>query len=150
MSIIYRIDREKGITLSIWDGAVTEDEVLDHLRRLVADPDWPTIKRLHLTDLRTTTAYLNIDETIIKKMVALLGKSPGKLAKLKMAMVANEAFAISTTFQRLMSIYPLSMIAFNSLDTACTWLGMNTADTERALEQLRARARAGTGQQGKD
>ena len=150
MSIIYRIDREKGITLSIWDGAVTEDEVLDHLHQLVADPDWPTIKRLHLTDLRTTTAYLNIDETIIKKMVALLGKSPGKLAKLKMAMVANEAFGISNIFQRLMSIYPLSMISFNSLDTACTWLGINAVDTEGALDQLRARAREGTSQRGKD
>ena len=119
------------------------------MRRLVADPDWPAKKRLHLTDLRTTSA-MNIDETTLKKVVAFVGKFPNKIAKMKMAMVADEAYQKSNIFQHLMSTFPLTVIAFNSLETACTWLGLNAQNTELALQQLRVRLRGGTDQPGKD
>jgi hypothetical protein len=149
MSIVYRIDNEKGIIFAVWDGAVTEDELLAHMRRLTLDPGWPSRKRMQLTDLRTTTAYTNIDETSLKKLVAFLGKSRDKIAKMKIALVASEAYHISNVFQHLMADFPLSIIAFNSLDTACTWLGISALETGRTLEQLRAEARGGAGQQGK-
>ena len=41
MSIVYRIDKEKGCTLVLWDGVVTADEFLAHVRRLSSNADWP-------------------------------------------------------------------------------------------------------------
>jgi len=148
LSIIYHIDKEKRITLAVWDGAITEEKLLAHSRKLLADPDWPGKRRLHLSDLGTTSAYINIDEISIKKVLAFLGKFPNKIAKEKMAMVANEAYQMSNIFQRLISKYPLTVIAFNSLDTACTWLDIDADESECALQQLRAKAREGTDTQG--
>jgi hypothetical protein len=102
------------------------------LRKLPVDPDWPGKRRLYLNDLRTISAYINIDVISIKKVVAFLRKFPNKMANVKMAMVANKACQISNIFQRLLSKYPLTGAAFNSLDTPCTWLNINAEESERA------------------
>jgi hypothetical protein len=60
-----------------------------------------------------------------------------KIAGSKVAFVADAAFEKSSTFRRFMSIYPLSMIVFNDLDTACTWLGIDLHETERMIEEIR-------------
>ena len=117
MSIISRVDKEKGITLAKWDGAVTEEKMLANLRKLVADPDWSAKRRLYLNDLRTISVYITIDVTSIKKVLAFLRKFPNKMANVKMAMVSNEVCQISNIFQRLMLKYPLTGTAFYSLDT---------------------------------
>jgi hypothetical protein len=31
MSIVYRIDKEKGLTVVLWEGVVTADEFLAHV-----------------------------------------------------------------------------------------------------------------------
>lgn len=85
MSNIYRVDKEKGITLAVWDGAVMEEKLQAHLRKLPADPDWAGKRRLPLSDLWTT----------------------------------------------------------------CTWLNINAEESERVLQQLRAKDREGTATQGK-
>ena len=139
MSIISRVDKEKGITLAMWDGAVTEEKMLANLRKLVADPDWPAKRRLYLSDLRTISVYITIDVTSIKKVLAFLRKFPNKMANVKMAIVTNEVCQISNFFQRLMSKYPLTGTAFNSLDPPCTWLNINAEESERACSNCEPR-----------
>jgi hypothetical protein len=73
MSIVYRIDKEKGLTVVLWEGVVTADDFLAHVRRLCSDADWPSPKRLHLSHLRFTSLDASMDAAIIEKAAHIFG-----------------------------------------------------------------------------
>jgi len=147
MGILYHIDKEMGIAFTVWEGAVTEQEQMAHLNRIAADPSWSVKNRLLLVDLRTTNAYKNFDETTLKRVVAYLSERRANIANMKIAIVAHEAYEMSNLFQRLVKIFPLTVIVFNDLHTACTWLGMDAGKAEHTLQQLRSKLREGSSQE---
>ncbi|HVO77104.1 MAG TPA: hypothetical protein VMT60_03880, partial [Candidatus Bathyarchaeia archaeon] len=122
---------------------VTAEDFLANVRRVSSDPDWPPSGRLHLSDLRNVSADVSIDVGTIKKAVDIYVQKPERIADLKVAIVASEVFAKAAIFERLMSLYRLSVIVFNSLDTACTWLGIDADEAERTLQEMGAQSRAG-------
>jgi hypothetical protein len=143
MSIVYRVDHQKGITYVLWEGVIKEAEVEEHIKRLHADPEWPPPGRLQLVDLRSVVGGARTEPEKLKKAAELSGEDPEKIKKMKMAVVASEAFTKSTVFQGFMAAYPISVIVFNSLDTACLWLGINETDAECVMDELRGRAKSG-------
>ena len=124
MSIVYRIDKEKGYTLVVWEGVVTADEFLAHIRRLSSDTDWPPPRRLHLSDLHTASLDASMDEAILQAAAHLYGQHLDKIASMKVAIVANSAFWKAVEFERIISQYGAFAIVFNALPTACTWLNL--------------------------
>jgi hypothetical protein len=138
MSIVYRINQERGVAFVVWDGLVTADEWLAHVRRLLADADWPPDRRLHLSDLRTATPDASIDEVVLKQAADLFGP---QVANLRAAIVAGDAFEKAGIFERLITRYRPFVFVFNTLNPACGWLGVDVADAQRILESLRAKAR---------
>ena len=92
MSIVYRIDKEKGLTLVLWEGVVTADDFLAHVRRLTSDADWPPPKRLHLSHLWFTSLDASMDDAIIDKAAHLYGNHLETGENMKVAIVASEAF----------------------------------------------------------
>jgi hypothetical protein len=137
MSIRYRINSKIGVTIAVWSGKTTADEILAHVQRLVDDPLWPPPRRLQLGDLRRGTSLARMDDATLQKAANILGGHLDKIVGSKIAFVASAAFEKTSTFKRYMSIYPLSIIVFNSLDTACTWLGIDLPETERTIEEIR-------------
>jgi hypothetical protein len=148
MSIVYRIRKEEDLTLVLWDGVVTADDFLAHVRRLTSDAEWPPPGRLHLADLRITSLDATMDDSILETAADYYGSHSHKLAKMKAAIVAREAFKKAVAFERLVSRYGVTAIVFNSLDTACTWLGVDYGEVGRSLQQLRADAGGSMNQQG--
>jgi hypothetical protein len=144
MSIVYRIDHAQGITLVLWDGVVTADEYLAHVRQLLSDADWPPHRHRQLGDLRTASVDA-IDEATLETAAALFGKHP-EISHFKTAILASEAFNKAVIFKRFISRYRPSVIMFNSLDIACTWLGIDAHGTEHTLRLLRVQARGRTEQ----
>jgi hypothetical protein len=54
MPVTYKIDKERRLVSSSAFGVVTREEILDHQRRLVVDPDFsPTFS--HIADFTRTT-----------------------------------------------------------------------------------------------
>jgi hypothetical protein len=140
MGIKYRIDQKKGITLALWEGLVTAEEFLAHVRRLTSDPDWPPPRRLHFADLRSTSLDASIDEGILETAADLYARRLERLAGMKAAIVAGslQAYTKAVVVERLADRYGASVIVFNGLDTACTWLGVEVEEVEGALQELRA------------
>src|SRR6188474_3654637 len=122
MSIVYRINQERGVAFVVWDGLVTADEWLAHVRRLLADADWPPDRRLHLSDLRTATPDASIDEVVLKQAADLFGP---QVANLRAAIVAGDAFEKAGIFERLITRYRPFVFVFNTLNPACGWLGVD-------------------------
>jgi len=147
MAIQYRIDKELGIAFTVWEGAVTEEEQMAHLGRMAADPSWPAKNRMLLVDLRTTTAYKTFDETTLNRVVSHLSERRANIANMKIAIMAHEAYELSNLFQRLVKIFPITVIVFNDVHTACTWLGVDAGKAEHTLQQLRSQLREGSSQE---
>ena len=122
ISIVYRIEREKGYTLVLWVGVVTANQFLTHARRLSSDADWPPPRRLHFSDLRLASLDASMDEAILQTAADLYGQRPDKIANMKVAIVADNAFWKAIEFERIISRYWAFTIVFNALPTACTGL----------------------------
>jgi len=146
MSIVYRIDQEKRLTVALWEGVVTADEFLAHVRRLCSDADWPPPKRLHLSHLRSTALDASIDDAIIDKAAHLYGTHLETGENMKVAIVASDAFKKAVAFERVLLRYGASVVVFNFLENACTWLGIEAEEIERLLRHLRGQARGRTSQ----
>lgn len=142
MTIVYHIDREKGITYVMWDGVVAAEEYLTHVKRLLSDPDWPPVNGLHLSDLRSAILDSTIDEPLLQKAVGMFAKHP-RISKVKTAILAHGAFHQAQLYEHLISRVEPSVIVFHNLDTACAWLGTDSEAAGHILTSLRTRAREG-------
>ena len=141
MSIVYRHDQARGTTYVLWDGIVTANEFLTHVRKLVADPRWPLEARRHLSDLRTASVEASIDEAVLKQAADLFGVHP-KIGVVRAAIVAGDAFVKAGQFERLIARYRPFVFVFNSLNPACRWLGIDREEVEDTLQTLRTGARS--------
>jgi len=135
---VYRVEEERGVAFVLWDGVVTADEWLTHVRRLVVDPQWPPA--LHLSDLRSAQIAPSIDEAVMREAVDLFGRHD-KFAGLRAAIVAGDAFQKARIFEDMVAHHWGLVFTFNSLGPACGWLGIDHEYAEQALESLRAQLR---------
>ena len=140
MTIIYHIDKQAGITYVVWDGIVAAKQYLSHVKKLLADPDWPPARGLHLSDLRSTSIDATIDKAVLEQAVGMFAEHP-KISTIKTAIVAHGAFHQALLYEQLISPYEPSVIVFHNLNTACIWLGADSESAAQAIKSLRARAR---------
>jgi hypothetical protein len=136
MSILYRIDKQHGITFVVWDGVIRANDFLTHVNQLLADADWPPYEHLQLSDLQTATLDPTFDESALQKAANLFGQHPA-ISNLKVAIVTQTEFKSATDFERLIVKYLPSVIVFNDLETACLWLGIDIAIALHVLNSLR-------------
>jgi len=136
MSIKYHLDNKDNLICNLWEGTVTAQEWLAQVRQLTAEPDWPAITRM-LCDLRNVQDVSTIGEAEIEQAINILKAAPGDLRTKKCAIPASEAFRLATTYQRAISPYSTSVIVFNSLETACVYLGVDPARVQGVLDSLR-------------
>jgi hypothetical protein len=140
MSIVYGIEDDMGAALVVWDGPSRAESFQAHARRLMSDPRWPARAGRHLADLRTAVLDASIDQAVLKAIADLYGTHP-RIAQIRAAVVVGEAFEKAEAFAHFISGYRPSVIVFNSLDIACTWLGIRVDEAEPRLERLRREAR---------
>ena len=121
---------------------VTADEWFEQIHKLIADPHWTSIS-LILGDLRSVTDMSSIEEAEIEQAVDIFSTVPSPLSNKRVAIIANEAFWKSTSFGKLISRFGPSVIVFNELGIACLYLGINTTEALKAIQQLRLRLQTG-------
>jgi hypothetical protein len=141
MGIIHICDRQKNVIFVVWDGAVTGGVWLAHARSLLAEPEWPAIFRI-IGDLRTVSDTRSIRDEEIEKAAALFTADPAIVAGKRVAIVATEEFRKAKRFMELIARFRTTTVVFNTLDTACMFLGINLAETRQTLEELRTELRA--------
>ena len=109
-------------------------------------PTGPPPKRLHLSHLRFTSLDASMEEAIIEKAAHSYGNHLKEGVNMKVAIVASEAFKKAVAFERVLLRYGASVVVFNFLENACTWLGIAAEEIERLLRQLQGQARGRTSQ----
>ncbi len=146
MGIAYSCDKERGVSYEVWVGLVTGTEWLEHVRRQVADPQWPAGDR-SLTDLQLVSNDSSIGKTEMEQVVALYKAQPAKLAQGRAAVVAGKDFRLSPLFRIFTSRRGFRLIVFNDPVLACKWLGLDPKEAERQIVRLRAKLVGETSQQ---
>ena len=124
----------------VWDGTVTVDDWRAHLLEVFADPDWPAGTR-NLTDLRSADVS-SITPADRLSIVAMYAPYADKVRGMKSAAVAGDNFDVSRDFEDQKEPAGLSLIVFNDLLNACTWLGIDKAAAQATITELRQELRA--------
>jgi hypothetical protein len=120
MPASYRIDIDRRIILSTGTGKLTDDDLREHQRAVLADPDFdPTLNQLW--DLQQVET-LDISNAALRD----LASSRSYAAGTKRAVVAprDVLYGTARMFQTLHDEAPEDVRVFRDADEAKAWLGI--------------------------
>lgn len=137
MGIAYHLDKERGVTFTVWDGVITMPDWLDHIGRVTADPAWPA-GGLWLADTSSVSDVSSIREADIESAADRYCEYREKLQRSRVAIVAQEVFRKARLFERYLSLCGPNVIVFNELGAASAWLGIDVGIARTVTARLRA------------
>ena len=119
MPASYRIDVPVGVVFSVFDGHVTNEELLNHQQRLGADPDFrPTMN--HVIDTRGVTDA-SVTAFGLRLLTSRSNLGPGS----RRAIIAGDASSsYARLFQTLRSQSGADIEVFSTVEDAHRWLGL--------------------------
>jgi hypothetical protein len=111
------------------------------MAKLAADPDWATSRRI-ITDLTRVPAHSRPTPDQIEETAdAFLQQLAAPVANVKWAVVADRTFEDAQSFGSHIEGEVRRMIVFNSIRTACVWLGVDGGDVQVIIDNLRQQMR---------
>ncbi|MCS6283925.1 MAG: hypothetical protein H8K08_00745 [Nitrospira sp.] len=132
----YAVINDGSMVVEFWTGQVTHDELLAHERRHLSDP---LIKAGASVLVDAQRARFGTTEEEIADIAVLYSRVVGKLKVTRMALlVNNETYERALVFMKEVEGYGVKVIIFNSLDIACTWLGLDVNVARKQLQALQA------------
>jgi hypothetical protein len=135
MAIAFRA--EHGLSVSVWDGTVSSDDVARHIETLGTDPGWAASGRF-LTDLSSVAEESIPNPAQVLDAAARFLERLGERAReAKWAILAGAAFAQARRFGTYLEEDIPRLIVFNELPTACLWLGVNEPAARAITADLR-------------
>jgi hypothetical protein len=117
MPASYRIDLQVGVVFAVFEGRLTNEDLMDHQKRLSADPDFrPTMNRV--IDLRGVT-----DPAVTAFGVRTVA-SRRNFASRCAIIAADASDAYVRMFQTLRSQRGDDVKIFSTVEDAHRWLGL--------------------------
>lgn len=119
MPASYHIDLRGGVVYSVFEGHVTNEELLDHQQRLAADPDFrPTLN--HVIDTRAVED-VSVTAFGLRLLTTRSSLGPGS----RRAIIAGDASSSYVRmFQILRSQSGADIEVFSTVEDARRWLGL--------------------------
>lgn len=134
----YAVLNEGSVVVEFWTGQVTHDELLAHERRHLSDPSIKVGASV-LIDAERAQFGTTVEE--VKEVADLYGQVIGRLKVGRMALLVNkETYERALVFLKEVEGYGVKVIVFNSLDIACTWLGLDVNMARNQLQILKAQS----------
>ena len=119
MPVSHHIDLRGGVVYSVFEGHVTNEELLDHQQRLGADPDFrPTLN--HVIDTRAVED-VSVTAFGLRLLTTRSSLGPGS----RRAVIAGDASSsYARMFQILRSQSGADIEVFSTVEDAHRWLGL--------------------------
>ena len=126
MPITYEIDVQAGLIVTIATGVLTNQELLEHKRRLSRDPNIRA-GMVELSDVRGIDR-LEVTAEGVWQFVAHDGADGARFADYRLAIVASEAvvYGMARMYQ-MMTERSATVAVFKTMSDARAWLGAGTA-----------------------
>ncbi len=127
MPISYRIDKQRRLVLTTATGVLTDEELPDHKRALIVDPEFEPGMR-ELSDTRTIER-LSVTPAGVRKMVALDQDHADRLGDYRLAIVAlaDASFGTARMYQMLTEANVQNIGVFRQMEEAEKWLELASA-----------------------
>lgn len=124
MPLTYRILPQHDLVWTTATGVLTDDDILDHKRRLLADPARRPNMR-ELSDIRRITE-LAVTPAGVQRMAAMDSNDAAELGDHRLALVAGEDVVVGMA--RMYAAFTEQHVphvgVFRSLEEALQWLGL--------------------------
>ena len=121
MPASYHIDLRAGVVFSVFEGHVTNEELLDHQQRMATDPDFrPTMN--HVIDTRGVTD-VSVTALGLRLIATRSNLGPGS----RRAIIEGDAissYGYVRMFETLRSQSGADVRIFSSVEDAHRWLGL--------------------------
>jgi hypothetical protein len=135
MPVEYVVLNQGALVLELWTGTISHDELLAHERRHLSDS---SIARGASVLVDATSASFETTPEAVHEVTDLYRRSGEKLRVGKSAILVNEsAYDRARLYERQAADLGVRVILFNSLDVACTWLGIDVTMAWTELKKLR-------------
>ena len=123
MPIDYRFVPEHDLVVMTFAGKVTNEDLLEHGRRIVDDASIPE-PHVELADLRSVEE-LEVSVEAISSLICLERSGP-RSGTSKLAIVApgDQAFGVSSLYKVQNAPHRPSIAVFRTLEEATEWLGV--------------------------
>ncbi len=125
MPISYTIDRQRNLVLTTATGVLTDEELLDHKRQLIADPEFePGMKEL--SDVRRIER-LDVSPAGVRRLAALDEEHVDRLGedyRLAIVAPADASFGTARMYQILTESSVQNIGVFRDMEEAKDWLGV--------------------------
>lgn len=138
MGIAYSCDKDKGVSYEVWEGLVSGSDWVQHVRRQVADRNWPAGDK-SLTDVRLVSLNSAIGDADLEEVGAIYRAQTKKISSSRAAVVASKEFRFCQLYHVFTSRHGMRVIVFNNFALACKWLGLDAKDAEQSIVRLRTR-----------
>lgn len=137
MSIVYHVDKDKGIVYVFWRGSIKAIDFIEHVRRMTSDQDWRSSAKLQIADLRHAAADDSIDNDVLEEAGAYYGKYLDRMSMLRVAIVTTTELEKTNFFAGFMSHYDTATArVFHTMEEAVEWLGIDRAATAAVFKKL--------------
>lgn len=141
MPNMYAVLNDGRVVVEFWAGQVTHDELHAHERRHLSDP---SVKPGAAVLVDAERAHFGSTVEEVKEIAGLYGHVIGRLKVGRMALLVNkETYERALILLKEVEGYGVKVIVFNSLDIACTWLGLDVHVARNQLQILQARSAQG-------
>lgn len=121
MPVSYRIDVRAGVVFTVFEGHVTNEDLLDHQKRISADPDFrPTMH--HVIDARAVTEVA-VTAFGLRLLATRSSLAPGSRRAIIEGGAAS-SYAYLRMFQTLRSQSGGDTRIFSKVEDAHRWLGL--------------------------
>jgi hypothetical protein len=129
-------DPSTGLDVTVAAGTITREDMMEHVRGQVADPDWPA-GQLSLSDFRLVDV-LDLTLEDVSDAARLYAPKVHHLANHKTAYLRSPAFRGAVVLERAFSRhYGMGPVEFAELTDACRWLGVDAVLAGRVIADLR-------------
>lgn len=134
----YAVLNGGNLVVEFWTGQVTQEELIAHERRHLSDLLIKAGASV-LVDAERAQFGTTVEE--IKEITDLYRQTIGRLKVGKMALLVNkETYERALVFLKEAEGYGVKVIVFNSIDIACTWLGLDVNVVRSQLKVLQAQS----------
>ena len=145
MAIAYGIDEDSGTILEVWQGETSSAEWIQHVKRVLEDPDLPTGPKW-LVEMRGGRLQSGTKLTDVGALAILLRASEGRIRGGRCAIIAGAESSADRLFTATIPGSILTSITFSEVHTACIWLGLQPEWIHAWIQRLKAIPPAQTGQ----
>ncbi len=137
MPIAYTVAHGGKLVVEVWTGNIAKRDLFAHHEKYLNDPRI-LADRSEFVDI-TRAVGPNIGTEEIEQFVDAYRTHAAKMINTNIAIVASgKGFDQALMYERLSTPHLITVVVFNEIDTACTWLGVDETEIRGMINDVLA------------